>query len=159
MFSCALQLSMSLQSKLFFNVAVSASVLGLAGLNCTSCSHPRPGKVPIHVSLGGSYVDSQYVSLKVNGIHTYEKIWKQRHHQTTQCWMPDKQVTIYSRMGSHDTIFTLYPNHSPVYVSIIYSRFHHRFMVQRHDSSSYWRFGAGSNDMVEYDVNGNVVAD
>jgi hypothetical protein len=150
---------MRLPSTFFMEVAKPASFLGLMGLSCFSCSHPRPDEVPLHISLGGSYVDSQYVRLTVNSTPLYEKMWKRRQYQTTQCWVPNQPVTIHSRMGSHDTVFTLLPHNTPVYVSILYSRFHHKFMVQRHDSSAYGQLGAGSNDMIEYDAKGKLLTD
>jgi len=145
--------------KPFYRVITSRLLFTLLYVACSSCSSPRPDEIPVHISLASSYVDSQYVSLKVNSTPIYGKMWKRRYHQDTQCRMPNKRLTIHSCIGSQDTLFTLDPGHQPVYVSIIYSRWHHRFVVQRHDSSSYWQFGAGSNDMVEYDANGKIIMD
>lgn len=149
---------MCLHSQLF-DVASATLFFGLVGLSCFSCSSPPSDQVPLHIALGSSYTDSQSVRLTVNSTLLYERLWKRRHYQATQCWIPNKQVTIQSRIGSHDTVFTLYPDHSPVYVSILYSRWHHKFMVQRHDSLSYWQYGAGENDMIEYDAKGAIITD
>jgi len=142
-----------------YRVSIQALFLALGCLSYFSCSHPRPGEVPIHISLANYYVDSQTISLTVNGESIYERKWKWRHNQTTQCWMPNELLTIHTQMGSHDTTFTLHPNHRPVYVAIAYSRPLHRFMVLQLDSAAYWQYGAGDNDTVEYDKEGNVMTD